>query len=427
MHKGKLLLLNANIYHTGKSDILIEDGRVRRMTGGLGKTAENEGEDVRSVDMEGRLLVPPYVESHIHLDYAYTALRGGNVNETGTLFEGIERWSRTKKTDTVNSVKERAERALKNQILSGVQYVRTHADVTDPKLTGLKALLELKEEYREMVQLQIVAFPQKGLYSYPRAEELLEEALKMGADGVGAIPHFEYTEDLGKRSIGKIVELAMKYNRMIDVHCDETDDENSHFLENLAYLAYVNGLGPGTTASHTSAMGSYNNAYAFKLFKLLRRSGLNFAVCPAENLYLQGRQDSYPKRRGITRVKELMESGLNVSFAQDSISDPWYPLGNGNLMNILDIGLHACQIMSLKEIETALDLITYNGAKTLGLEHYGMEEGRPAEFIVLDAKTPFDAVRDRAQVLCSVRNGKVLFKKEPAVYQSEYGLSLGDD
>lgn len=418
MHQGRTLLLNANIYNTGKRNVLIENGRIQGISGDLGEIPG----DVRTFDLEGRLVAPPYVESHIHLDYAYTAFRTDTVNETGTLFEGIARWSQTKKSDTVESMKERAKRAVKNEILSGIQYVRTHVDITDPQLTGLKALLELKEEYRELVQIQIVAFPQEGLYCYPRAEELLEEALKMGADAVGSIPHFEYTEDLGKRSIEKTVELAMKYNKMIDVHCDETDDENSHFLELLTYLASANGIGPRTTASHTSAMGSYNHAYAFKLFRLLTGSGLNFAVCPAENLYLQGRQDSYPKRRGITRVKELMESGLNVSFAQDSISDPWYPLGNGNLMNILDIGLHACQIMSLKEIDSALDLITYNGAKTLGLHNYGIEEGKMAEFIVLDAKTPFDAVRDRAGVLCSVRNGKVLFKRGRPVYESECGL-----
>ena len=244
----------------------------------------------------------------------------------------------------------------------------------------------------------------------------------MGADAIGAIPHFEYTEELGRASLKKVVELAVKYDRMIDVHCDETDDEHSHFLEQLAYLAHVNGIGARTTASHASAMASYNNAYTFKPFKLLRRAGIRFAVCPAENLYLQGRQDSYPKRRGITRVKELLEAGLNVSFAQDSISDPWYPLGNGNLMNILDIGLHACQLMSLKEIENALDLITVHGAKTMNLDAYGIKEGRMADFIILDAGTPFDAVQSRADVLCSVRHGKLLFKKEKPVCQTGHEL-----
>ncbi|MCI6138875.1 MAG: cytosine deaminase [Clostridiaceae bacterium] len=420
MQQGKTLLLNANIYNKGLSDILIEDGKILEISD---QKLRSVVKDARKVDLNGNLLISPYVESHIHLDYAYTALRSDANNETGTLYEGIDRWSHIKKTDTVQSIKERAEKALKNQILRGVQYVRTHVDITDSRLIGLKALLEIKETYKELVQLQLVAFPQEGMYCYYRAGELLEEALKMGADAVGAIPHFEYTEDLGKASVKKAVNLAIKYNKLIDIHCDETDDANSHFLEQLAYLAYANGIGSMTTASHTSAMGSYNNAYTFRLLRLLCQAGLNVAVCPAENLYLQGRQDSYPKRRGITRVKELMEAGINVSFGQDSISDPWYPLGNGNLMNILDIGLHACQLMSLKEIDKALDLITWNGARTLNLDTYGIKEGNMAEFIILDAKTPFDAVRSRAEVIGSVRNGRLLFKREQPAYRSEYKLS----
>ena len=418
MHKNRVVLKNVNIYQQGLADILIDEGRIIHIS----KEPGYEVGDAVCHDLKSHLMVPPYVESHIHLDYTYTAFHPSAINRTGTLFEGIARWSEIKKSDDVQTVKERAKRALKHQILSGIQYVRTHVDITDPDLTGLKALLELKEEYRDLVEIQIVAFPQEGLYCYPKAEELLEEALRMGADAIGAIPHFEYTEELGRASLKKVVELAVKYDRMIAVHCDETDDEHSHFLEQLAYLAHVNGIGARTTASHASAMASYNNAYTFKLFKLLCRAGLRFAVCPAENLYLQGRQDSYPKRRGITRVKELLEAGLNVSFAQDSISDPWYPLGNGNLMNILDIGLHACQLMSLKEIESALDLITVHGAKTMNLDAYGIEVGRMADFIILDAGTPFDAVQGRADVLCSVRHGKLLFKKEKPVYQTGHEL-----
>ncbi len=414
MNQDRIVLQNVNIYQQGLADVLIEGGVIRRISADL----KGQAEEARRYDLEKQLMVPPYVESHIHLDYAYTANHPGAVNNTGTLFEGIARWSEMKRKDTVEAVKERAKRALRNQILSGIQYVRTHVDITEPNLTGLKALLELREEFRDFVKIQIVAFPQEGLYCYPGAEELLEEALKMGADVVGAIPHFEYTEDLGKASVKKAIDLAVKYNRLIDVHCDETDDEHSRYLEQLAYLALAYGIGARTTASHASAMASYNNAYTFKLFKLLCQSGLNFAVCPSENLYLQGRQDSYPKRRGITRVKELTEAGLNVSFAQDSISDPWYPLGNGNLMNILDIGLHACQLMSLEEIENALDYITVHGAKTLNLDGYGIREGGPADFIILDARTPFEAVQNRALVLCSVRHGELLFQRGKTAYQA---------
>ena len=215
-----------------------------------------------------------------------------------------------------------------------------------------------------------------------------------------------------KRQVKRAVELAIKYGKLVDIHCDETDDEQSRFLEELAAQAYLGGIGELTTASHTCAMASYNNAYTAKLFKLLKLAKLNFISCPTENMHLQGRCDSYPKRRGVTRVPELLAEGLNVCFAQDSISDPWYPLGSGNLMNILDAGLHACQLTSIEQIYGALDLITVNGAKTLHIQDaYGIAPGRDANFIVLNAADEFDAVCERASVACSVRGGEFLFRR----------------
>ena len=324
---------------------------------------------------------------------------------------------------TIDEIKERARIALKKEILYGTQYMRTHVDVTDPKFTGLKAIMELKEEYKDIIDIQIIAFPQEGMYSYKGGDELVEEALKMGADVVGAIPHFEFTREMGEKSVKKTIELAMKYNKLIDVHCDETDDDQSRFVELLAAESYLNGIGELTTASHACAMGSYNNAYAFKLFKLLKLSKMNFISCPTENIHLQGRYDTYPKRRGLTRVKELNDAGINVCFAQDSISDPWYPLGNGNLMNILDAGIHICHMMSVDEINNALDLITTNGAKTLHIQDkYGIEVGKDANFIVLNAKNEFDAILERVGVNCSVRRGEFLFKREPEVIDTKITL-----
>ncbi|MFI3209293.1 MAG: amidohydrolase family protein, partial [Eubacteriales bacterium] len=280
------------------------------------------------------------------------------------------------------------------------------------KFTGLKAMLDIKEEFKNKVDIQIVAFPQEGMYSFEDGDKLVEEALLMGADVVGAIPHFEFTSKMGIKSIEKTVDLAIKHSKLIDVHCDETDDELSRFLEFLAYESMTNGIGHLTTASHTCAMGSYNNAYTFKLFNLLKKSGINMISCPTENIHLQGRFDSYPKRRGLTRVKELLDEKVNVCFAQDSICDPWYPLGNGNLMNVLDAGVHICQLTSPEYMNRALDLITVNGAKTLNLgDEYLLKEGNAANFIVLDAENDFDALRNRVPVLASIRNGKYLFKK----------------
>ena len=404
-----------NVRLKGKKDlidILVEDGVFKK----IGNNIQGDKE----VDLKGNLVLPPYVDPHIHLDYVFTAKKDGALNGTGTLFEGIQRWSETKSDLTIEEIKERAKLGIKKEMLNGVQFIRTHADVTDPALTSLKALLELKEELKDIVTIQIVAFPQEGMYAYKGGDLLVEEALKMGADCVGAIPHFEFAREFGEKSIHKTVELALKYNKLIDVHCDETDDDQSRFLELLAALAYMNDIGHLTTASHTCSFGSVNNAYAFKLMKLLKQSKVNFIACPTENIYLQGRQDTYPKRRGLTRVKELNDANINVCFAQDSMSDPWYPLGNGNMMMILDHGIHIAQMMSFEEIDNALDLITTNGAITMNIQdQYGIEEGKPANFIVLNAKSEFEAVCERAGVLASIRNGKTLFWKEPEVVKTE--------
>lgn len=402
------LFLNAGQRGGHKAvDLLVEDGRFVRVEAGLAA----QYPDVETFDLQGRLTLPPYVEPHIHLDYVYTARLPGSGNRSGTLFEGIQRWSETKAAHSVEEIKCRARTALQKQILSGIQFIRTHVDVTDPSLTSLRAMLELREELGDLVTMQIIAFPQEGMYAYPAGDALVEEALHMGADVVGAIPHFEYTREQGVRSVEQAVALAVKYDKLVDIHCDETDDEQSRFLEVLASEALTNGIGERTTASHTCAMGSYNNAYVTKLMRLLKRSKINFISCPTENLHLQGRGDSYPTRRGLTRVQELLDEGINVCFAQDSICDPWYPLGSGNLMNILDVGLHACQLTSLKQIETALDLITFNGAKTLQVEaEYGIEPGKPANFITLNAYEEYDAICERAGVVCSVRAGELLFQ-----------------
>ena len=305
------------------------------------------------------------------------------------------------------------------EVSHGVQYIRTHADVTDPNLTALKALLELKEELKDIVTIQIVSFPQEGMYSYKDGDKLVEEGLKMGADCVGGIPHFEYCREFGEKSIHKVVELAVKYDKLIDVHCDESDDPMSRFVELLTALSIVEGIGPKTTASHTCSLGSVDNSYAFRMMKNFKKAGLNFISCPTENIYLQGRQDTYPKRRGLTRVKELYENGINVCFAQDSIQDPWYPAGNGNLMNVLDNGIHIAQMMSFEEMDNCLDLITVNGAKTMNIsDQYGIEAGKPANFIVVDAKSEFEAVCERADVVASVRDGEYLFKKAPVQYEA---------
>ncbi len=409
--------INANIYrNSGASEILVEDGVIRAIGSNLPAADE-------VVDLKGKLVVPPYVDAHLHLDYVYTGNSADAKNDSGTLFEGIARWHDVKKTQTLEDAKERALKGIQEEVSKGVQFIRTHIDVCDPNLTGLKAMLEIREQLKDNVTIQIVAFPQEGMYAYKGGAEMVEEALKMGADCVGSIPHFEWAREIGEKSIHKTVELAVKYDKLIDVHCDETDDVMSRFVELLNALAMSEGIGTRTAASHTCSFGSADNAYAFRMMGLFQKSGLNFIALPTENAYLQGRQDTYPKRRGMTRVKEFWESDINVCFGQDSINDPWYPVGNGNLMNILDNGIHMAHTMSMAQLDTCLDLITYNGAKTLNVEEkYGLDVGKPANFLVLDATTAFEAVRQRTDVLASIRNGEYLFKKPEPSYEIELDL-----
>lgn len=376
--------------------------------------------DAKVEDLNGFIVSAPFADAHIHLDYVYTASLPAKATDSGTLFEAIDNWSSAKDKLTLDEIKRRALIAIKQQISYGVQYVRTHVDVTDPKLTALKAMLELKEQMQDYMTIQIVAFPQEGYFAYQGGDALVEEALKMGADVVGGIPHFEFTREDGVASVKKGFELAMKYDKLLDFHCDETDDDQSRFVESIAALTYFNGLNGRTAASHTCAMGSYNNAYAFKMMSKFKKAGLNFIVCPTENCYLQGRYDSYPRRRGISRVDELSANGLNVSFAQDSISDPWYPLGNGNLMHQLDFGLHLSHMMSIEQIEDSLKFVTSNGAKTMCIEDYGLKVGNPASFVVLNADNVIDAVRNTAEVILSVRNGQEIMRKEVAHILTTY-------
>lgn len=414
----KKKFFNATIYRNhAATEIVVEDGKIIQIGTNLPKYQEE-------IDLQGKLVMPPYVDPHLHLDYVYTLSELGQEGAgSGTLFEAIELWPKFKETLTVDSVKRLALKGIKDEVSQGVQHIRTHIDVTDPTFTALKAMLEIKQELKHIVDIQIVAFPQQGMYTYKGGLELVEEALKMGADVVGGIPHYEPAREFGEKSIHDIVKLGLKYDKLIDVHCDETDDPHSRFVELLNALVLMEDYGTRTTASHTCSFGSADNSYAFRMLDLFQKSKLNFISCPTENAYLQGRQDSYPKRRGLTRVKELIEYGINVAFAQDSINDPWYPMGNGNMMNILDNGIHLAQIMSAKDIATNFDLITYNGARCLNIQDsYGLEVGRAANFIVLDETSVYEAIRKRVGVVASVRNGEYLFKRKETQYDVELAL-----
>lgn len=406
-----MLIRNARIEHQeGTSDIRVQNGCFAQIAAQI---LPAEGEEV--LDLGGKLLLPPYVEPHVHLDTCLTA--GDPVwNRSGTLFEGIECWAKRKDKLTKEDVKERAGRALRMQAANGVQFVRAHIDVTDPTLVALRGMLELREELRDSMEIQLVAFPQEGILSYPNGAALLEEALKLGADAVGAIPHYEFTREYAVESLNIAMKLAERYDRLVDVHCDETDDDQSRGLETLCARAYESGLLDRVTASHTTAMHSYNNAYVTKLMRLIGLSQVNFVANPLINTHLQGRADTYPKRRGVTRVKELLAAGVNVAFGHDDIFDPWYPLGEGSPRDVVFMGLHVCQMMGYDDIMDSYKLVTHNAAKALHLgERYGVREGNPASFIVLNAENYYDALNRRAEVLYSYREGRCIAMATPSV------------
>ncbi|EOI5792977.1 cytosine deaminase [Cronobacter malonaticus] len=389
--------------------LVLDGGIIKAITPQTAMQAPNEGD----LDAQGGLVIPPLVEPHIHLDATLTAGEP-EWNMSGTLFEGIERWGQRKATITHEDTKRRAHATIGMLRDHGIQHVRTHVDVTDPTLAALKAMLEVKEEARHLIDLQIVAFPQEGIESFPQGRALMEQAVEMGADVVGGIPHFENTREQGVSSVKFLMELAERTGCLVDVHCDETDDAQSRFLEVLAEETRVRGMGARVTASHTVAMGSYDNAYCSKLFRLLKRAGLSFVSCPTESIHLQGRFDTWPKRRGVTRVAELDRAGLNVCFGQDSIKDPWYPLGNGNILRVLDAGLHICQMMGYEDLKRSLDFLTDNSARAMNLgDNYGLCEGRPANLVVLDAPDDYEVVRRQAKARYSVRHGKVILRREP--------------
>lgn len=379
----------------------------------IGKNLEaHPGEEVIT-DCAGKMVLPPFVESHVHLDTCLTAGKP-RWNMSGTLFEGIQCWEEYKPFLTKQEVKDRVNKALRLQAVNGIQYVRTHVDINDPKLTALEAILELREEVRSFIDIQIVAFPQYGILSYPKGAELLEQALKMGADAAGAIPHFEFTREYSVESLNICFELAQKYNKLIDVHCDEIDDEASRGLETLAARAYETGMGEMVTASHTTAMHSYNNAYVIRLMRLLKLSGINFVANPCVNVHLGGRTDTYPKRRSMTRVKELTAEGINVSFGSDDIFDPWNPLGNSKMRDQVFMGLYTGHMLGYDEIINSYKFVTDNAARALHLgDAYGIKEGNKANFIILDAKNWYDALNFDANILRNYRHGKLIAQTAP--------------
>jgi cytosine deaminase len=392
-------------------DVEISEGRIDRVVP-AGESDAGAFDEDRRYDAAGRLVTPPLVEPHLHLDATLTAGEP-RWNESGTLAEGIEVWGEYKESLSAADVTARATQAVEWMAANGITRVRTHADTTEPSLTGVEALLDLREAVSDLVDLQVVAFPQDGVLTDPAHEDRLREALEMGCDLVGGIPHNEHTREDGVAAVELAMDLAERYDRPVDLHIDETDDPGSRFTEVLASEALKRGLGDRTTASHATAMHSYPNSYASRVISLLAESGVSVVTNPPDNSVLQGRYDDYPRRRGHTRVDELHEAGVTVGIGHDSVVDPWYHYGVGDQLDAAFVLLHYAHMSGRGDVGTLWRMLTDANAEVFGADGYGLSPGTEGSLVVYDSPTPFDALRTRAPRTLVLREGRVIAETDP--------------
>ena len=382
-------------------DVLAAGGRIVNVSQRIDAAARE------TVDAQGQLLTPPFVDAHFHMD-ATLSYGLPRVNASGTLLEGIALWGELKPQLTQEAIVERALAYCDWAVAKGLLAIRSHGDVCDPRLLAVEALLHVREKVKPYLDLQLVAFPQDGVLRSPGALELLGRALAMGVDVVGGIPHFERTTADGAESVRLLCELAAGQGRLVDMHCDETDDPLSRHVETLAMHAQRLGMQGRVTGSHLTSMHSMDNYYVSKLIPLLREAGVSAVANPLINITIQGRHDTYPKRRGMTRVPELMAAGIDVAFGHDCVMDPWYSLGSGDMLEVAAMGLHVAQMTGQDAMRACFDAVTVNAAKILHLEGYGIAPGNRADFVLLQARDPVEAIRLRATRLMVFRGGRLV-------------------
>ena len=382
-----------------RMSIAVQDGRITEVTEGLAAPAHE------TLDAQGLLLSPPFVDAHFHLDSALTYGQP-RVNESGTLLEGIALWGELKPQLTHDAIVERALRYCDGAVARGLLAIRSHVDTSHPSLLTVQALLEVRQRVAPYLDLQLVAFPQDGLLRAPDGLRNLQRALDLGVDVVGGIPHFERTQAQGAESIRILCELAAAQGKRVDMHCDESDDPLSRHVETLAFETQRVGLQGRVTGSHLTSMHSMDNYYVSKLIPLMAEAQLGVVANPLINITLQGRHDSYPRRRGMTRVPELMAAGLTVAFGQDCVMDPWYGLGSADMLEVAHMGLHVGQMTSQAAMRQCFEAVTTHPARLLGLEAYGLEAGCHADFVLLHARDTVEAIRLRAARLAVFRRGR---------------------
>lgn len=404
-----LIIRNANL-PDGRSgiDIAIEKDRIAEIAARIEAKAGEE------IDATGRLVSPPFVDPHFHMD-ATLSLGLPRMNRSGTLLEGIALWGELRPILTREALVERALRYCDLAVSQGLLHIRSHVDTSDPRLVTAEALIEVRERVAPYIDLQLVAFPQDGYYRAPDGVEALNRALDMGLDIVGGIPHFERTMADGAASVAALCRIAADRGLPVDMHCDETDDPLSRHIETLAAETVRFGLQGRVAGSHLTSMHSMDNYYVSKLIPLMAEAKINVIPNPLINIMLQGRHDTYPKRRGMTRVRELMEAGLNVSFGHDCVMDPWYSMGSGDMLEVGHMAIHVAQMAGIEDKKKIFDALTVNSAKTMGLEGYGLEKGRNADLVLLQARDPLEALRLKPNRLAVIRRGKVIARSAPRI------------
>ncbi len=409
-----LIIKNCIDFDGNKTDILIKDGIIKENSPNI--TIEN----IKEVDAKNHFVSAPFIDSHFHMD-ATMSYGIPRVNKSGTLLEGIKLWGELKPKLTGDAIKDRARKLCKWAIAKGTLAIRSHVDVSGKDLLAVEALLDIKKEFKKYIDLQLVAFPQDGLLR-SNCLENLKSALDMGVDVIGGIPHFERTMSDGAESIKILCELAEKKSLLVDMHCDESDDPLSRHVEMLAFETTRLGLQGKVTGSHLTSMHSMDNYYFSKLIALLIESQLNIVANPLINITIQGRQDNYPKRRGMTRVPEQMEAGLKVAFGHDCVLDPWYPLGSHDMLEVAHMGLHIAHMTGEEDMKKCYKAVTSNAAKILHLDNYGLQPGCKGDIIVLQCKSPIEAIRLKPARLFVIRNGEII-SSTPSV---NYKLNISD-
>ncbi len=384
----------------------------------IGESLQEKGQ--REFDGKGYLATPPFVDSHFHMD-ATLSLGLPRLNQSGTLLEGIQIWGELKPELTAEALKSRALELLNWSVAKGTLAIRTHVDVTDPTLLAVDVLLEVKAEMKDWVDIQLVAFPQDGVLRTDGAQDLLIKALDKGVDVVGGIPHFERTMGEGSTSISWLCGVAESRGLLVDMHCDESDDPLSRHIEHLVYETHRLGLGSRVTASHLTSMHSMDNYYVSKLLPLMAESGIQAICNPLINIYIQGLHDSYPKRRGLTRVPELLDSGINVAFGHDCVMDPWYPMGSHDMLEVAHMGAHCLQMMGASQQDTLFEMITSRGAAVMKLEKYGIKKGNPADCVILQAGSVMESLRLRPNRLAVFRRGHIIASSPETVSTVQLG------